>query len=97
MSTTVPQSLQQLYASVLSRVTEVTAVPVRPMLYCNRTECVDARAILVNLLLRSALTEREVARLTTLSPQCVNHLKSSFHLRLSRWSVSHAWRTLTAE
>jgi hypothetical protein len=66
------------------------------MLYCNRTECVDARAILVNLLLRHTLTEHEVAALTSLSPQCVNKLKNNFQYRLRRWSVNHLWLALNS-
>jgi hypothetical protein len=85
------------YTHVLHRVATVTGIPVRPMLYCNRTECVDARALLVNLLLRDNLTESEISALTTLSTQCVNKLKNTFRYRLSRWSVRHHWQALTSE
>ncbi len=97
MTIPVTPSLQALYHDTLAAVTQATGIPVRPMLYCNRTECVDARAILVNLLLRQSLTEAEVSTLTTLSPQAVNKLKNTFRYRLTRWSVRHAWHTLTAE
>lgn len=80
------------YITVRNIIIEVTGVGERPMIFCNRTECVDARAILIDVLLEKGMTESEIASNMGVTPQCVNKLKNGFHLRKSRWSVFTNWQ-----
>lgn len=85
-------NVQKFYVTARNIVTEVTGVGERPMIFCNRTECVDARAILIAILLEKGMTESEIALNMGVTPQCVNKLKNGFHIRKNRWSVLTNWQ-----
>lgn len=77
-----------MYNAVKESVCRNTEVNEADMLSSNREECVDARSILVDVLIRKGVTEKEVSSLTGLTRQCVNKLKNGFSHRLRKWSVS---------
>ena len=80
--------IRELYQAIVISVCRHTGVELDILFASNREECVDARAILVNVLLGKGITEREVVRLTGLTQQCVNKLKNNFSGRLRKWSVT---------
>lgn len=79
--------VKELYDLVLSYVCRHTGVKNEALFSSNREEYVDARAILVNVLIGKGVSEREIASLTGLTQQCVNKLKNNFRTRLIRFSV----------
>lgn len=87
-------NLRSYYEYLLQEVISQTGIDKDHLMSCNRTECVDARSILICLLLRKDLTEHEVSRLTGLSQQGINRMKNSFRQRMKRWTVRNDWEAL---
>lgn len=89
--------MKDLYQSVVASVCKHTGVEGDMLFKSNREECVDARAILINILTYKGITEREIAALTGLAQQCVNKLKNNFSFRLRKWSVTTNLQSINNE
>lgn len=89
--------MKDLYQSVVASVCKHTGVDVNMLFKSNREECVDVRAILINILTYKGITEREIAALTGLTQQCVNKLKNNFSFRLRKWSVTTNLQSINNE
>lgn len=64
----------------------------------NKEEYVDARALACQLLAEEGLTDSEIARLFSVSRQCVNKLKNNFKGRCQcKWTLRMAYRKLHEE
>lgn len=50
----------------------------------NRLECVDARVLLVNVMVEYGETENSIGEMLKMSQQRVNYLKNSFRRRIMR-------------
>ena len=87
----------EMYNKVKDSVCRHTEVGEEDMLGSNREECVDARSILVNVLISKGITEREISALTGLTQQCVNKLKNGFTFRLRKWSVTTNLQSINNE
>lgn len=80
--------LEDLYKEVIRVVCNETEVSEENMLHSRKEQCVDARAILIHILIKKGLSENEISRLTGLTQQCINKLKNGFGFRLKKWSVT---------
>lgn len=80
--------IRDLYGEALDAVCRVTEQKEGDVMHSNKECCVDARAILVNVLINKGLTEGEISSLTGLTQQCVNKLKNNFSVRKRKWSVT---------
>lgn len=89
--------MRELYQTVVVSVCRHTGIDKELLFKSNREECVDARAILVNVLACKGVTEREIVNLTGLTQQCVNKLKNNFSLRLHKWSVTTNLQSINNE
>lgn len=90
-------NVRDYYKIVIGSISRITGVGEIPMILCNREECVDARSILIIILLEKGLTELEIARQMNVTPQCVNRLKNKFQERERRWSVINNLNDIRAE
>ena len=89
--------MKDLYQSVVASVCKHTGVEGDMLFKSNREECVDARAILINILTCKGITEREIAAFTGLTQQCVIKLKNNFSFRLRKWSVTTNLQSINNE
>lgn len=89
--------MKDLYQSIVASVCKHTGVDGDILFKSNREECVDARAILINILAHKGITEHEIAGLTGLTQQCVNKLKNNFSFRLRKWSVTTNLQSINNE
>lgn len=80
--------IRDLYGEALDAVCRVTEQKEGDVMHSNKECCVDARAILVNVLINKGLTEGEISSLTGLTQQCINKLKNNFPIRKRKWSVT---------
>lgn len=80
--------IKDLYRKALDAVCRVTEIEEGDVMHSKKERCVDARAILVNVLINRGLTEGEISLLTGLTQQCVNKLKNNFSVRRRKWSVT---------
>lgn len=75
------------FDEVFQKVTEVTELSCKEILYSRREECVDARYILVGVLCER-LTDSDIAKLSGWKRQTVNHIRNGLDARKKfSWSV----------
>lgn len=89
--------IKDMYQEVVGVVSRQTGVDEYDMLHSNKEECVDARSILVNVLISKGVTENEIVSLTRLTQQCVNKLKNNFPNRLHKWSITTNLQAVNSE
>lgn len=86
--------LSEMYREMVEKVCDETGVNESELFKSNREECVDARAILINALIRKGVTDTEAAKVSGLTRQCVNKLKNTFHLRTGKWTFDVNWKSV---
>lgn len=82
------EKLKKIYEDVERTVCEVAELECSKLLISNEEVYVDARAILVDCLLRAGFTERMISRYSKMSQQRVNSLKNGFVCRKQKMSVA---------
>ena len=70
--------LMEVYQNIAGTISEITGLPYSEIINSNREECVDARSILVNKLLKTGFSERRISDYSGLTIQCINKLKNGF-------------------
>lgn len=75
-----------IFNEVLEKVSNATEVNVDSILHSNKEECVDARYILIKVLVSMGFTESEVSGKLGCKRQAVNYAKNHFDERLRKWS-----------
>lgn len=61
---------------------------------CKKQECVDARTMVVQILVEHGLSEKDIADLLSMTRQGVNKLKNSFSQRMRNWYFRNVWESL---
>jgi hypothetical protein len=61
---------------------------------CKKQECVDARTMVVQILVEHGLSEKDIADLLSMTRQGVNKLKNSFPQRMRNWYFRNVWESL---
>lgn len=75
----------EIYQKILSEVSSETEIPAETILSDNReSDVVDARYILIHLLVRCGFSSPHIARLTGKKPRFVNYVKSNYDQRLKQ-------------
>lgn len=80
--------LEDLYQKVKTAVCRETEISEDSLLHSSKESCVDARAILIHILIKKKISENEISKLTGLTQQCINKQKNNFDIRLQKWSVT---------
>ncbi len=88
--------IEDLYQEVLGTVCRNTGIGETPMLRSNKEYCVDARYLLIHFLSQK-LTDEEIASLTGICRQSVNHIRNNFPNRLNKWSIKELLKSISAE
>lgn len=87
---------EDLYQEVLGAVCRNTGIDETTMLRSNKEYCVDARYLLIHFLAQK-LTDEEIATLTGIYRQSVNHIRNNFPNRLNKWSIKEAFEDISGE
>lgn len=81
------KELRKIYESAEKAVCEVIELDYDKFLTSHEEIYVDARAILVDWLIRAGFTEKMISRYSRMSQQRINSLKNSFIRRRQKMSV----------
>lgn len=81
------KELRKIYESAEKVVCEVVELDYDKFLTSHEEIYVDARAILVDWLIRAGFTEKMISRYSRMSQQRINSLKNSFIRRRQKMSV----------
>lgn len=75
----------EIYQRLLHEVSSETEIPVESILSNNReSEVVDARYILIHMLVRCGFSSPHIARLTGKNPRLISYAKSNYENRLKQ-------------
>lgn len=88
---------EELYFEVLRVVEEVTGVDASEMLTSNCETHVDARHILVNVLIGYGFSDTRIAGLTKLTRPCICMIRNNFKFRRKRFLVNLYFEEVTSK
>ena len=89
--------LMEVYQNMAGIVSEITGLSYSEIINSNREECVDARSLLVNKLLKMGFSERRISDYSGLTIQCINKLKNGFDKRLLKYECSTIFKQINNE
>lgn len=82
------EKLKIIYDNAVNAVCEASELDLKRLFTSHEEEYVDARAILVDCLIRAGFTERMICRYSKMSQQRINSLKNGFIRRKQKMSVA---------
>lgn len=87
--------IDDYYQALVGTVCREMEVDENSLFHSGKEKDVDARYVLVQLLVQRGLSDTDISTLTGLTRQCINNLRRRYPIRSRKWSVATSFAQIS--